>query len=135
MLHVIGVKSVDELISQTVPASIMRSTAAWTASRRERVQLSQRTQEKGTKNNVYKNYIGCGTMDTITPAVIRRNILENPGWYTQYTPYQAEIAQGRLEALLTFQTMVSDLTALPIANASCSTRARLLLRPCTYSGV
>ncbi|MCW3125391.1 MAG: gcvP [Bacteroidetes bacterium] len=118
MLAVIGVKSVDELISQTIPASIMRSTPLALPAAESEFNYLKELRKKALKNKLYKNYIGVGYYGTITPAVIRRNVLENPGWYTQYTPYQAEIAQGRLEALLNFQTMVADLTALPIANAS-----------------
>jgi glycine dehydrogenase len=118
MLQVIGVKSIDELIDQTVPASIRRTTPVNIPAAQSEFHYLKELKKKASKNKLYKNYIGCGYYGTITPAVIRRNILENPGWYTQYTPYQAEIAQGRLEALLNFQTMVADLTALPIANAS-----------------
>lgn len=118
MLAAIGASSVEELISQTVPPSIMRTTElALPAAQSEHNYLTE-LRKKAQKNKLYKNYIGAGYYGTITPAVIRRNVLENPGWYTQYTPYQAEIAQGRLEALLNFQTMVADLTGLPIANAS-----------------
>jgi glycine dehydrogenase len=118
MLRVLGVASLDELVTQTVPASI-RSQAALKlpAAATEREALAE-LRGKVRKNRVLRSYLGMGYADCIVPAVIQRNILENPGWYTQYTPYQAEIAQGRLEALLNFQTLVSDLTGLEVANAS-----------------
>ncbi|MBS1683597.1 MAG: aminomethyl-transferring glycine dehydrogenase [Bacteroidetes bacterium] len=118
MLGAIGVSSVDELISQTVPPSIMRTTELALPAAQSEYNYLKELRKKAQKNKIYKNYIGVGYYGNIMPAVIRRNVFENPGWYTQYTPYQAEIAQGRLEALLNFQTMVADLTGLPIANAS-----------------
>ncbi|SIO05841.1 aminomethyl-transferring glycine dehydrogenase [Chitinophaga niabensis] len=118
MLSKIGISTLDELIDKTVPAAIrMKSDLDIPEAISEFAYLSQ-LKDISLKNKVFKNYIGQGYYDTITPSVILRNIFENPGWYTQYTPYQAEISQGRLESLLNFQTMVSDLTDLPIANAS-----------------
>lgn len=118
MLSKIGIGSLDELIDKTVPAAIrMKNDLDIPEAISEFAYLSQ-LKDISLQNKVFKNYIGQGYYDTITPSVILRNIFENPGWYTQYTPYQAEISQGRLESLLNFQTMVSDLTALPIANAS-----------------
>jgi glycine dehydrogenase len=118
MLKTIGEPDLDSLINKTVPAAIrMQHELDLPASMSEHHYL-QHIKEVSIQNKVYKNYIGQGYYDTITPSVILRNVFENPGWYTQYTPYQAEISQGRLESLLNFQTMVSDLTALPIANAS-----------------
>ncbi|MFN8309621.1 MAG: aminomethyl-transferring glycine dehydrogenase [Chitinophagales bacterium] len=118
MLKAIGVASVDELIAQTVPAAILRNRPLQLPEAQSEYDYLRFLRQKAAKNKLFKNFIGCGYYGTITPAVIRRNILENPGWYTQYTPYQAEIAQGRLEALLNFQTMISDLTSMPVANAS-----------------
>jgi len=118
MLNVIGVDSLDELIDQTVPPGIrIHKPLNLPKALRENEYLSV-VKDIASKNKVFNSYIGQGYFSTLTPTVILRNIFENPGWYTQYTPYQAEIAQGRLEALLNFQTMVSDLTGLPIANAS-----------------
>jgi glycine dehydrogenase len=118
MLKTIGVKSLDELINRTVPAGIrMKGELNLPSSMSEAEYLSH-IKEVSLKNKIFKNYIGQGYYDTITPSVILRNIFENPAWYTQYTPYQAEISQGRLESLLNYQTVVSDLTGLPIANAS-----------------
>lgn len=118
MLKTIGVSSLDELIDRTVPAGIrMHGELDLPAAMSESAYL-EHIKEISLQNKVYKNYIGQGYYDTITPPVILRNVFENPGWYTQYTPYQAEISQGRLESLLNFQTVVSELTGLPIANAS-----------------
>jgi glycine dehydrogenase len=118
MLQRIGVNSLDELIDQTVPANIRMKTALQTGEPMSEAQFLNRLKDIAAKNKTYKQFIGMGYYNTITPNVILRNIMENPGWYTQYTPYQAEIAQGRLEALLNFQTMIIDLTGMEIANAS-----------------
>ncbi len=118
MLTTIGVNSVDELIEQTVPQKIrLKQPLNLPAAKSETDYLSS-LKQTASLNKVFKSYIGQGYYDMITPGVIQRNVLENPGWYTQYTPYQAEIAQGRLQALLNFQTMVIDLTGMEIANAS-----------------
>ncbi|NCI50692.1 aminomethyl-transferring glycine dehydrogenase [Sediminibacterium roseum] len=118
MLPTIGVASLDELISKTVPASIRIKNELNVPAAVSEFEYLAELKKVAAKNKVYKNFIGQGYYGTITPSVILRNIFENPGWYTQYTPYQAEISQGRLESLLNFQTMVTDLTGLPIANAS-----------------
>ena len=118
MLDELGVESLDALISETVPASIRLGRDLDLDEPVPEYQLISLLREIASKNQVFRSYLGMGYADTITPGVIQRNILENPGWYTQYTPYQAEIAQGRLEALLNFQTAVIDLTGLEIANAS-----------------
>lgn len=118
MLQTIGVESMEELISRTVPDSIrMDHQLRIPAAESEAAYLAE-LKEASLKNKLCKNYIGQGYYDTHTPSVILRNVFENPGWYTQYTPYQAEISQGRLESLLNYQTMISDLTGLPITNAS-----------------
>jgi len=118
MLKRIGASSIDELIQQTVPASILLPKPIETGGPMSEYAYLQELRGIASMNKVYKSYIGQGYNNCITPSVILRNVFENPGWYTQYTPYQAEIAQGRLESLLNFQTMVSDMTGLPIANAS-----------------
>ena len=117
MLKVCGVDSLDALIAETVPASIRQATALDWAPLAEH-ELLARMREVAGKNRVMTSLIGQGYYGTVTPPAIQRNILENPAWYTAYTPYQPEIAQGRLEALLNYQTMVADLTGLPVANAS-----------------
>lgn len=118
MLKVIGESSVDSLIEKTVPQSIRLDQPLQLSAPMSEYQYLNHLKEIASKNEVFKSYLGLGYYNIKVPAVIQRNILENPGWYTAYTPYQAEIAQGRLEALLNFQTMVTDLTAMDIANAS-----------------
>ncbi len=118
MLKKIGVGSLDELIDKTVPPSIRLNNPLDMPDGMSEYEYLQRIWEIVSKNQVFKTYIGLGYYGTIFPSAIQRNILENPGWYTSYTPYQAEISQGRLEALLNFQTVVMDLTAMEIANAS-----------------
>ncbi|MBQ9546924.1 MAG: aminomethyl-transferring glycine dehydrogenase [Bacteroidales bacterium] len=118
MLEAIGVKSMDELIEKAVPSHIRLKEAMPIADGISEYQFLNRCKELAAKNKVYKTYIGMGYYGTITPAVIMRNVFENAGWYTAYTPYQTEISQGRLEALMTYQTMVADMTKLPLSNAS-----------------
>ena len=118
MLDKIGVSSVDELISQTIPASIRLEKDLDISPALSEYEMLTHSVELASKNINYDTYIGFGYNNSILPSPIQRNILENPSWYTAYTPYQAEIAQGRLEALLTYQTLVADLTGFPLANAS-----------------
>jgi len=118
MLRTLGYASLEELIAATVPEGIRLHRELRLPEPRGEHELLDDLHEMASRNEVFRSFIGMGYHDCITPPVIQRNVLENPGWYTQYTPYQAEIAQGRLEALLNFQTMVADLTALPLANAS-----------------
>lgn len=118
MLSKIGVSSINELVDKTIPAHIrLNRELTITKAMSEQEYLNHIT-ELGDKNKLFKSFIGLGYSETVVPSVILRNVLENPGWYTAYTPYQAEISQGRLEALLNFQTMVLDLTGMEIANAS-----------------
>ena len=118
MLQVLEYKSVEALVEDVVPESIYFRDALALPAPLSEADFLERLRSTLSKNQVHRSFIGMGYSDTHTPGVILRNIMENPGWYTQYTPYQAEIAQGRLQALLNFQTMVIDLTGLPIANAS-----------------
>src|SRR5882672_5826423 len=118
MLELLGYSSLETLIEEAIPSKIrVRRPLDLPAGRTEYETLSA-LKALASQNQIFRSYIGMGYYDCITPAVIQRNLLENPGWYTQYTPYQAEISQGRLEALLNFQTMVIDLTGLEVANAS-----------------
>ena len=118
MLKTIGANSIDQLISETIPNNIKLDKPLNLDAAMSEQEYLEHIHALASKNKVFKSYIGLGYHPTNLPAVIQRNILENPGWYTAYTPYQAEIAQGRLEALLNFQTMITDLTGMEIANAS-----------------
>ena len=118
MLELLGRPTLDALINEAVPKQIRLKQALQLPAGRGEYEVLAELKAIASQNQVFRSFIGMGYYDCITPAVIQRNILENPGWYTQYTPYQAEISQGRLEALLNFQTMVTDLTGLDIANAS-----------------
>ena len=118
MLKDIGVNNLDELISQTVPQSIRLKNNLNLPEGQEEYRFLKELRNVASKNQVFGSHIGLGYYNTITPGVVLRNVFENPGWYTAYTPYQAEISQGRLEALLNYQTMVLDLTGMEITNAS-----------------
>ncbi len=118
MLKKVNADSLDQLIDQTIPKGLRLDAPLNLPDGMNEYEYIQHLKSLGAKNKIFRTYIGMGYYNTITPAVILRNMLENPGWYTAYTPYQAEISQGRLEALLNFQTMVSDLSAMPLSNCS-----------------
>ncbi len=118
MLSEINASSLEQLIKETIPASILTNKKLNLPEAQNEFEYLEMMRQIASKNKVFRTYIGLGYYNTVIPSVILRNIFENPGWYTQYTPYQAEIAQGRLEMLLNYQTMVSDLTGLPVSNAS-----------------
>src|SRR5262245_20005914 len=118
MLREVGFENLDSLVDAAVPRNIRLDRELKLPEAKSEIEALAELRSISRKNKVTRSFIGCGYYDCITPPVIQRNILENPGWYTAYTPYQAEIAQGRLEALLNFQQMIMDLTALDIANAS-----------------
>src|SRR5579859_3358944 len=118
MLAEVGFQNLDALIDATVPKNIRLNQPLNLPEAKSEAEALTELRAISKKNTIAKNFIGAGYSDCVTPPVIQRNILENPGWYTAYTPYQAELAQGRLEALLNFQTMIVDLTKLDIANAS-----------------
>jgi glycine dehydrogenase len=118
LLSSIGVKNLEQLIDETIPANIRLKEALDLPAPLTEREYAEHIAELASKNEIFTSYIGMGWYDTVAPAAIIRNVFENPCWYTSYTPYQAEISQGRLEALLNFQTLVSDLTGLPLANCS-----------------
>src|SRR6187399_310832 len=118
MVHELGYDTLDAFTDAVVPADIRLPQPLDLPPSRSEREVLQALRGLAAQNRIFRSYLGMGYYGTFTPQVIQRNILENPGWYTAYTPYQAEIAQGRLEALLNFQTLVADLTGLPVANAS-----------------
>ena len=118
MLRKIGVSSLDELIDKTIPSNIRLKEPLDLPKPMTEYEFAQHIAQLASKNKLYTTYIGMGWYGTITPAVIQRNVFENPVWYTSYTPYQTEVSQGRLEALMNFQTAISDLTGMPLANCS-----------------
>jgi glycine dehydrogenase len=118
MLQLVGFNSIDDLVSSTVPSAIRLNRLLSLDAPKSESEALASLKKIMSKNKVLKSFIGAGYYETLTPGVILRNMLENPGWYTAYTPYQAEIAQGRLQSLLNFQTMVTDLTAMTLSNAS-----------------
>src|SRR5438034_10723491 len=126
MLREVGFESLDALVEAAVPKNIRLDRDLNLPDPKSEMEALSELRAISGKNKIARSFIGCGYSDSTTPPVIQRNILENPGWYTAYTPYQAELAQGRLEALLNFQTMITDLTGLEIANeigrASCRER-------------
>lgn len=150
MLKTVGVSSLDDLVNKTVPAAIRLTSPLKLDDPLSESEALAKLRAIADKNEVKKSFIGMGYSETITPPVILRNMLENPGWYTAYTPYQAEISQGRLQSLLNFQTMVADITGMAMSNASlldeatvrytklaqlCCARIQLLMlcRVCTFS--
>ena len=128
MLQAIGAPSLDALMAEIVPSDIRRSGTLNLPDADSEYGYHERLRTIAARNSVWRTYLGQGYADTITPPVITRNVFENPGWYTPYTPYQAEIAQGRLESLLNFQTMVTDPPAWTWRTRPCSTRRRRRLK-------
>ncbi len=118
MLKTIGASSIKELLEQTIPDNIRSTKPLKVGEGLSEIEALDRLQKIVSTNKVLKTYIGMGYYNTITPPTILRNIIQNPGWYTPYTPYQAEISQGRMESLVNYQTMICELTAMPIAQAS-----------------
>jgi glycine dehydrogenase len=118
MLKKVGVNTLSELVKKTIPGSIHIANPTRLGAALSETETLARIKEIASQNKVYRSYIGMGYVGTNTPPIILRNVMENPGWYTQYTPYQPEISQGRLESLLNFQQMVQDMTGMDIANAS-----------------